>query len=193
MLEATKDAKDLNPLQKADTMTNIRKQVRDVVDEIHGRKRGFTPQQRLSKINQEIDIVTDSTGNPTAKLQTKTKGKQEVMKANVTTADVERLKETFLPDRFRFDEAIRLALDLPYPEPEPEPEPPKPKKKKHHVPPIVLPPPPAPPQIVQPAPIDIESPDPMEINLSFDIEEGEALGPQEVEVEAKVPPQRPPK
>ena len=121
--------------------------------------------------------MTDSTGNPTAKLQTKTKGKQEVMKANVTTADVERLKETFLPDRFRFDEAIRLALDLPYPEPEPEPEPPKPKKKKHHVPPIVLPPPPPPPQIVQPAPIDIESPDAMEINLSFDIEEGEALGP----------------
>ena len=99
------------------------------------------------------------------------------MKANVTTADVEHLKETFLPDRFRFDEAIRLALDLPYPEPEPEPEPPKPKKKKHHVPPIVLPPPPAPPTIVQPAPIDIESPDAMEINLSFDIEEGEALGP----------------
>ena len=66
--------------------------------------------------------MTDSTGNPTAKLQTKTKGKQEVMKANVTTADVERLKETFLPDRFRFDEAIRLALDLPYPEPEPEPQ-----------------------------------------------------------------------
>ena len=71
------------------------------------------------------------------------------MKANVTTADVERLKETFLPDRFRFDEAIRLALDLPYPEPEPEPEKPIPKKKKHHhVPPIVLPPPPAAPQIV---------------------------------------------
>ena len=118
------------------------------------------------------------------------------MKANVTTADVERLKETFLPDRFRFDEAIRLALDLPYPEPEPEPEKPIPKKKKHHhVPPIVLPPPPAPPQIVQPAPIDIESPEPMEINLSFDIEEGEDLGPQEVDVDQKspYPTPRPPK
>ena len=44
MLEATKDAKELNPTQKADTMSSIRKQVRDVVDEIHGRKRGFTPQ-----------------------------------------------------------------------------------------------------------------------------------------------------
>ena len=44
MLEATKDAKDLNPMQKSDTMQSIRKQVRDVVDEIHGRKRGFTPQ-----------------------------------------------------------------------------------------------------------------------------------------------------
>ena len=75
MLEATKDAKDLNPMQKSDTMQSIRKQVRDVVDEIHGRKRGFTPQQRLSKINQEIDIVTGDDGNPTAKLSTKTKGK----------------------------------------------------------------------------------------------------------------------
>ena len=44
MLEATKDAKDLNPMQKSDTMQSIRKQVRDVVDEIHGRKKGFTPQ-----------------------------------------------------------------------------------------------------------------------------------------------------
>ena len=37
--------------------------------------------------------MTDSTGNPTAKLQTKTKGKQEVMKANVTTADVELMRK----------------------------------------------------------------------------------------------------
>ena len=116
------------------------------------------------------------------------------MKANVTTADVERLKETFLPDRFRFDEALRLALDLPIPEPEPEPEKPKPKKKHHKPPPIVLPPPPPAPQIVQPAPIDIESPDQMEINLSFDIEEGEHVGPQEVEVNQTSPRQpRPPK
>ena len=139
--------------------------------------------------------MTGEDGNPTAKLQTKTKGKQEVIKANVTTADVAHLKETFLPDRFKFDEAIRLALDLPIPEPEPEPEKPKPKKKHHKPPPIVLPPPPPPPQIVQPAPIDIDSPDPLEINLSFDIEEGEHLGPQEVEVNPFVPitQQRPPR
>ena len=37
--------------------------------------------------------MTGNDGNPTAKLQTKTKGKQEVMKANVTTADVELIRK----------------------------------------------------------------------------------------------------
>ena len=76
-----------------------------------------------------IDFLSDQNG-PTAKVSKP----KTVEKANVTTSDIELLRRSFLPDRFKFDVALRALLAMEAP-PTPPPKKPEPVKKEHKKPP----------------------------------------------------------
>ena len=80
---------------------------------------------RPVELGEEIvDFLSDQNG-PTAKV----KNPKTVEKANVTSSDIELLRRSFLPDRFKFDVALRALLEM-----EAKPTPPPPPKKPHHAP-----------------------------------------------------------
>ena len=89
---------------------------------------------RPLELGEEIvDFLSDQNG-PTAKV----KNPKTVEKANVTSSDIELLRRSFLPDRFKFDVALRALLEMeakPTPKPAPRQKSPPPSaKKQQHAP-----------------------------------------------------------
>ena len=54
-----------------------------------------------------VDFLNDQNG-PTAKVR----NPKNIEKANVTANDIELLRRSFLPDRFKFDVALRALLEM---------------------------------------------------------------------------------
>ena len=128
-------------------IASVKEQVENIISEIHTGKPN-TPSapgkpKRPVQLGEEVfDFLADQNGPSVRVSQPKT-----VEKANVTANDIELLKRSFLPDRFKYDVALKALLEMeaapvqpkkPQPKPAPAPkrvaDAPPPRQEKKHKP-----------------------------------------------------------